>query len=144
MATRLQRAGLATQAIHSGNDPDVETGAIIAPIFQTSTYVQTSPGKHRGYEYTRSHNPTRTRLEACLATLEHANYVLVTASGMAAATLVLHALSHNSTIVCGDDVYGGTYRLSRRVFQNVHRCIFLDTTDLEMSGQLTALIFLGL
>ena len=130
MPTNLKRAGLATKAIHSGNDPDQETGAIIPPIYQTSTYVQASPGQHRGYEYTRSHNPTRTRLEACLAALEQATYAVVTASGMAAATLVMHALPHNSMIVCGDDVYGGTYRLFTRVFQDVHRFMFLDTTDL--------------
>ncbi len=131
MTTHLQHAGLSTKAIHSGNEPDRETGAIIPPIMQTSTYVQQSPGKHLGYEYTRSHNPTRTRLEHCLASLEQAAYAVVTASGMAAATLVMHALPHQSTIVCGDDVYGGTYRLFTRVFQNVHHCHFVDTTDLD-------------
>jgi cystathionine gamma-lyase len=137
MPVNLKGAGVATKAIHCGNAPDQETGAVIAPIYQTSTYVQASPGQHRGYEYTRSHNPTRTRLEACLAALEHAKYAVVTASGMAAASLVLHALPHNSTIVCGDDVYGGTYRLLMRVFQDMHRCIFVDTTDL---GQLQQVI----
>ncbi len=137
MPANLKGAGLATKAIHCGNAPDQETGAVVAPIYQTSTYVQESPGKHRGYEYTRSHNPTRTRLETCLAALEHAKYAVVTASGMAAASLVLHALPHNSTIVCGDDVYGGTYRLFMRVFQHMHRCIFVDTTELGRLRQVT-------
>ena len=130
MAASRKRTGLSTLAIHSGNAPESTTGAIIPPIFQTSTYVQASPGKHQGYEYTRSHNPTRTRLEECLAALEQAKYAVVTASGMAAATLVMHALPHNSTIVCGDDVYGGTYRLLTKVFHEVHRYHFVDTTDL--------------
>ena len=130
MATPRKRAGLSTRAIHSGNEPESTTGAIIPPIFQTSTYVQASPGTHQGYEYTRSHNPTRTRLEQCLAALEQSKYAVVTASGMAAATLVMHALPHNSTIVCGDDVYGGTYRLFTKVFQDVHRFHFVDTTNL--------------
>jgi cystathionine gamma-lyase len=129
MAKRRKRVGMSTTAIHQGNDPDRETGAIIPPIFQTSTYVQASPGKHRGYEYTRSHNPTRTRLEECLAALEQAQYALVTASGLAAATLVMHALPHGSTVICGDDMYGGTYRLFTNVFQNIHCFHFVNTTD---------------
>jgi cystathionine gamma-lyase len=132
LAKRLDGAGLSTQAIHSGNEPDRETGAIIPPIFQTSTYVQASPGKHLGYEYTRSHNPTRTRLEQCLATLEQAQYAVVTASGMAAATLVMQMLPPQATILCGDDVYGGTYRLLTRVFQHTHRCHFVKTTELDV------------
>jgi cystathionine gamma-lyase len=131
LAKRLDGAGLSTQAIHSGNEPDRETGAIIPPIFQTSTYVQASPGKHLGYEYTRSHNPTRTRLEQCLATLEQAQYAVVTASGMAAATLVMQMLPPQATILCGDDVYGGTYRLLTRVFHHTHRCHFVKTTELD-------------
>ncbi len=131
MSNRLQRAGLATKAIHCGNEPESVTGAIIPPIFQTSTYVQQSPGIHQGFEYTRSHNPTRTRLEQCLAALEQAKYAVVTASGMAATSLVMQALPHDSTIVCGDDVYGGTYRLFTKVFHHVHRVIFVDTTDLD-------------
>jgi cystathionine gamma-lyase len=135
MAPARKRTGLSTLAIHRGNVPESTTGAIIPPIFQTSTYVQESPGRHQGYEYTRSHNPTRTRLEACLAALEQARYAVVTASGMAAATLVMHALPHDSTIICGDDVYGGTYRLFTKVFQDVHRCHFVDTTDLAKLEQ---------
>ncbi len=126
-----------TQAIHVGGEPDPSTGAIMPPIFQTSTYVQKSPGKHQGYEYTRSHNPTRSRLEQCLASLEQAQYSLVTSSGMAAITLILHALKHQSVILCGDDVYGGTNRLFSQVFQQTHQIHFVDTTHL---GKLKAKI----
>ena len=78
-----------TRTIHVGGEPDPVTGAIMPPIFQTSTYVQKAPGVHQGYEYTRSHNPTRTRLEECLASLENANFASVTASGLSAAMLVM-------------------------------------------------------
>jgi cystathionine gamma-lyase len=99
------------------------------PIYQTTTYAQSSPGEHSGYEYTRSHNPTRTRLEECLASLENAKYSVVTASGISAATIVMHSLPTGSTIFCGDDVYGGTYRLLTTVFNSIHNIIFIDTTD---------------
>jgi cystathionine gamma-lyase len=119
----------ATRVIHVGGYPDKETGAIMPPIYQTSTYVQSSPGKHKGYEYTRSHNPTRTRLEECLASLEEAKYSLVASSGMAIITLILHALPKGSDIICGDDVYGGTYRILTTVFNKIHNIHFVDTTD---------------
>ncbi len=121
----------ATKVIHSGGHPDKETGAIMPPIYQTSTYVQSSPGKHKGYEYTRSHNPTRTRLEECLADLEGAKHALVAASGLAIASLILHATPEGSTILCGDDVYGGTYRLLTTVFNKTHNVVFIDTTDIK-------------
>src|SRR3990167_651374 len=101
----------ATKALHVGGEPDPSTGAIMPPIFQTSTYVQKSPGVHQGYEYTRTHNPTRTRLQECLASLENAKHALVTSSGLAATMLIMHALPKGSRIICGDDVYGGTYRI---------------------------------
>jgi cystathionine gamma-lyase len=122
----------ATRVIHVGGEPDKETGAIMPPIFQTSTYVQSSPGKHKGYEYTRSHNPTRTRLEENLASLESAEYGLVTASGLSVMTLIMHALPKGSKILCGDDVYGGTYRLFTTVFNEIHDIKFIDTTDLKL------------
>lgn len=122
---------ISTKAIHVGSHPDKETGATTPPIYQTSTFTQKSPGKHFGYEYSRSHNPTRTRLEECLASLEKAKYALVTASGMSAVTLIMHALKPGSTIVCGDDVYGGTYRLFNTVFHETHKFIFVDTTDIK-------------
>lgn len=123
---------IATRVIHVGGEPDKETGAIMPPIYQTSTFVQSSPGVHKGYEYSRSHNPTRTRLEECLASLENAKHAVVTASGLSAEMLIMHALPAGSTIVCGDDVYGGTYRLFTTVFNSLHKFVFIDTTDLKL------------
>ncbi len=120
-----------TRTIHVGGEPDPTTGAIMPPIYQTSTYVQSSPGEHKGYEYTRTHNPTRTRLQECLASLENAKHCLVTASGLSATTLIMHALPKGSKILCGDDVYGGTYRLFTKVFPEIHDFTFVDTTDLK-------------
>lgn len=120
-----------TKVIHVGGEPDPVTGAIMPPIFQTSTYVQSSPGEHKGYEYTRSHNPTRTRLQECLASLENAKHCLVTSSGLAASSLIMHMLPKGSRIICGDDVYGGTYRLFSKVFPDVHEFKFVDTTNLK-------------
>jgi cystathionine gamma-lyase len=124
-----------TKVIHVGGEPDPVTGAIMPPIYQTSTYVQSSPGEHKGYEYTRSHNPTRTRLEECLASLEQARHCLVTASGLSASTLIMHMLPKGSRIICGDDVYGGTYRLFSKVFPDIHEYRFVDTTDLKKLQQ---------
>lgn len=121
----------ATKVIHVGGHPDKETGAIMPPIYQTTTYVQSSPGQHQGYEYTRSHNPTRTRLEECLASLEEAKFALVTSSGIAAISLILHSIPKGSTILCGDDVYGGTYRILTTVFNETHNIVFVDTTDIK-------------
>ena len=123
------RQDIATRVIHVGGHPDKETGAIMPPIYQTSTYVQSSPGEHQGYEYTRSHNPTRTRLEECLASLEQAKHCCVTASGLSAEMLIMHLLPAGSNILCGDDVYGGTYRLFTTVFHKMHNFKFIDTTD---------------
>lgn len=120
---------IATRVIHVGGHPDETTGAIMPPIYQTSTYVQSSPGVHKGYEYTRSHNPTRTRLEECLASLEQAKHCVVTASGLSAEMLIMHLLPPGSNIICGDDVYGGTYRLFTTVFNNLHNFKFVDTTN---------------
>lgn len=120
---------LSTKVIHVGGEADEITGAIMPPIYQTSTYVQSSPGIHKGYEYTRSHNPTRSRLEECLAALENGLYATVTSSGMAAVMLLMHALPKNSVILCGDDVYGGTYRIFSTVFKDTHKFIFFDTTQ---------------
>jgi cystathionine gamma-lyase len=125
----------ATRVIHVGGEPDPVTGAIMPPIYQTSTYVQASPGVHKGYEYTRSHNPTRTRLEECLASLEQAKHCVVTASGLSAEMLIMHVLPPHSTVICGDDVYGGTYRLFTTVFHGLHNFIFVDTTNLKLVEQ---------
>lgn len=123
---------ISSKVIHAGGHPDKETGAIMPPIYQTSTYAQSSPGVHKGYEYTRSHNPTRTRLEECLAAIENAKYALVTASGISSAMLVVQSIPPGSTIVVGDDVYGGTYRMFSTIFHETYNIIFIDTTDLKL------------
>jgi cystathionine beta-lyase/cystathionine gamma-synthase len=107
-----------TRTIHAGQPSEPETGALIAPIFQTSTYEQDAPGSHRGFDYSRTNNPTRARLEAVLADLEGVSHAAVFASGLAAENAVLQAwLKPGDEIVIGPDVYGGTYRILNRVFQ---------------------------
>ncbi|MDQ3931294.1 MAG: PLP-dependent transferase, partial [Actinomycetota bacterium] len=95
-----------TRAVHVGQDPDATTGAVVVPIYQTSTFAQTSVGDHRGYEYARTGNPTRTALETCLASLEGAERCLAFASGMAAIDAVLRLLEPGDHLVLADDVYG--------------------------------------
>ncbi|OGI06884.1 MAG: cystathionine gamma-synthase [Candidatus Melainabacteria bacterium RIFCSPLOWO2_02_FULL_35_15] len=107
-----------TKAIHSGQEPDPTTGATITPIYQTSTFTQDALGKHKGYEYSRTGNPTRHVLETALASLEGGKYGLCFASGLAATTTVLCMLQAGDEIVAGDDLYGGTIRLFSRVFSN--------------------------
>jgi cystathionine gamma-synthase len=110
--------GFETLAIHAGQEPDRATGAVIVPIYQTSTYAQTEVGAHRGYEYSRSGNPTRTALETCLAALEHGRTGLAFASGLAAEDCLLRTVCRpGSHVVVPDDAYGGTYRLFTRVLQ---------------------------
>jgi cystathionine beta-lyase/cystathionine gamma-synthase len=106
-----------TRAIHDGQEPDPATGAVIVPIFQTSTYVQEEAGQTKGYEYSRTGNPTRAALETCLASLESAAHGFAFASGMAATTTVLHLLSPGDRVVCVNDVYGGTYRVFTKVYE---------------------------
>jgi cystathionine gamma-synthase/cystathionine gamma-lyase len=106
-----------TRAIHAGQDPDPATGAVIVPVYQTSTYQQESVGRHKGFEYSRTGNPTRKALETALASLEDGKYGLAFASGVAATTAVLSLLSSGDEIVAGDDLYGGTYRLLEKVFR---------------------------
>ncbi|MDI6782684.1 MAG: cystathionine gamma-synthase [bacterium] len=106
-----------TKAIHLGQEPDAKTGAVVVPIYQTSTYQMEAIGKHKGYEYSRTENPTRTALETSLAALENGKYGLAFASGMAAINAVLHLLDNNSHIIVGDDLYGGTYRLLEKSFK---------------------------
>jgi cystathionine gamma-lyase len=108
---------LATLVVHAGQSPDPSTGAIMTPIFNSATFVQTEPGKHKGYEYSRSGNPTRAALEACLASLEGGKHGLAFSSGSGAHATALHLLSPGDHVVCGDDVYGGTYRLFENVFR---------------------------
>lgn len=120
-----------TRAIHDGQTPDPTTGSVITPIYQTSTYAQEAPGKHRGYEYSRTSNPTRTALERAIASLEEGSYGLAFASGMAAITAVCYLLSPGDHVVAPDDVYGGTYRLFVRVLKRYGiGADFVDMTDL--------------
>ena len=107
--------GLGTLAIHAGQSPDPSTGAVMTPIYATSTYVQQSPGVHQGSEYSRSHNPTRFAYERCIAALEGGTHGYAFASGLAATSTVLEALDAGSHVICMDDVYGGTFRLLERV-----------------------------
>lgn len=107
----------ATKAIHAGVEPDPTTGAIMTPIYQTSTYVQESPGKHKGYEYARTQNPTRTALQNNLAALENGKYGICYASGLAATDAILKLFKPGDEIVASSDLYGGTYRIMVRVFQ---------------------------
>ncbi|HEV8468366.1 MAG TPA: cystathionine gamma-synthase, partial [Candidatus Limnocylindria bacterium] len=116
MKSAAHKHGFETLAIHAGQDPEQATGAVVVPIFQTSTFAQEAVGKNKGYEYARTGNPTRTALETCLASLEGARWGLAFASGMAASDAVAHLLSKGDHVVMGDDVYGGTYRLFARVF----------------------------
>jgi len=121
-----------TLAIHAGQEPDPTTGAIMTPVYLTSTYVQTSPGQHKGYEYSRTKNPTRKALEDCLATLEGARYGLAFSSGCAATDMLMHLFEVGSHIVCSDDLYGGTFRLFDKVFRRGGlEFSFVDLTDLK-------------
>jgi cystathionine gamma-lyase len=106
-----------TKAIHAGQEPDPSTGAIMTPIFQTSTYAQAGLGDHKGYEYSRSHNPTRTALEECIAALEDGRYGLAFASGMAAEQAILSLLSAGDHMIACDDLYGGSFRIFERVMR---------------------------
>ncbi|MFW9265074.1 trans-sulfuration enzyme family protein, partial [Nostoc sp. CALU 546] len=107
-----------TRAIHEGQQSDPQTGAVIVPIYLTSTYEQEAIGKHKGYEYSRTGNPTRTALEEALASIENGKFGLAFASGLAATTTVLSLLKNGDHIVAGDDLYGGTYRLLEKVVKN--------------------------
>ncbi len=106
-----------TRYVHAGTEPDPSTGAIMTPIYQTSTYVQQAPGVHKGYEYARSQNPTRTALEKAFAEIENANYALAFSSGVAATDAVIKLLQPGDEVIAGNDMYGGTYRLFSKVFE---------------------------
>jgi len=121
---------IGTRAIHAGQSPDPSTGAVMTPIYATSTYVQKSPGVHQGYEYSRSHNPTRFAYERCVASLESGTNGYAFASGLAATATVLDSLDAGSHVVCMDDVYGGTYRLFERVRR---RSADLDFTFVDLN-----------
>lgn len=113
------KPGFETLAIHAGQDPEGMTGSVQVPIFQTSTFVQEAVGKHKGYDYGRTGNPTRTALEACLAALEDGKWGLAFGSGMAATDAIAHTLKAGDHVVLSDDVYGGTYRLYKRMYEQL-------------------------
>jgi cystathionine gamma-lyase len=115
MSADKKNAGLGTRAIHAGQSPDPTTGAVMTPIYATSTYAQASPGVHQGFEYSRSHNPTRFAYERCVADLESGKHGYAFASGLAATSTVLDVLDSGDHVIAMDDVYGGTYRLFERV-----------------------------
>jgi len=119
-----------TRAIHAGQEPDEDTGALMTPIFANSTYVQDGPGNHRGYEYSRTGNPTRTDLEENLASLEGGEFGRCFSSGMGAINTVLNLLEAGDHVVAGDDVYGGTHRIFTQVYEEYDVSFdFVDTTD---------------
>src|ERR1700722_18196362 len=120
-----------TRAIHGGQGADPTTGATIVPIYQTSTYTQTGIGEHRGFDYSRTVNPTRVALERQLASLDEARFCSAFASGMAATTAVMNILSSGDHVVVGDDLYGGTYRLFSKIFERYGVTFtYVDTTNL--------------
>jgi cystathionine gamma-lyase len=108
--------GFGTRAIHAGQEPDPTTGAIMTPIYQTSTYVQEAPAQHKGYAYARGKNPTRVALESCLASLENAAFCLCFSSGMGAADTIIKLLNPGDEVIATDDLYGGSYRMFTKVF----------------------------
>jgi cystathionine gamma-lyase len=112
-----RRHGLATRALHVGQGPDPSTGAVVVPIHLATTFAQESPGRHKGFEYSRSGNPTRSNLEECLASLENAQHALAFSSGLAATTAVMLLLDPGDHVVFTEDVYGGTFRLFDKVFR---------------------------
>lgn len=130
MKDRPNRQGFATRAIHAGQQPDPTTGAIMVPIYATSTFVQESPGVHKGYEYARSQNPTRMAYEACIADLESGHRGYAFASGLAAEATILELLDAGAHVIASDDLYGGTYRLLHRVRSRTAN-LSVSTVDLS-------------
>jgi len=128
--TKKSKLGLGTRAIHAGQSPDPSTGAIMVPIYATSTYVQASPGVHQGYEYSRTQNPTRMAYERCIADLEGGRQGYAFASGLAGASTVLDLLDSGSHVIAMNDLYGGSYRLFERVRR---RSAGLDFTFLDLN-----------
>ena len=122
----------ATKFIHAGMTPDPSTGAIMTPIYQTSTYVQEAPAVNKGYEYARSQNPTRKALEDAYAIIENGNYGLAFSSGVAATDAVIKLLAPGDEVICGSDMYGGTYRLFTKIFEKFGiKFIYVDTTNTD-------------
>ena len=123
-------ARFSTLCIHAGQVPDPSTGAIMTPIYQTSTYVQEAPGVNKGFEYARSQNPTRKALEDALAVIENGKHGLAFSSGVAATDAVIKLLSPGDEVIAANDMYGGTYRLFTKIFEKYGiKFIYVDTTD---------------
>src|SRR6188472_4129585 len=121
---------IGTKFIHAGAEPDPSTGAIMTPIYQTSTYVQEAPGVNKGYEYARSQNPTRFALERAMAEIENGRFGLVFSSGVAATDAVIKLLQPGDEVIAANDMYGGTYRLFTKIFEKYGiKFIYVDTTD---------------
>jgi cystathionine gamma-synthase len=135
--TRIGRVEFETRAIHVGQEPDSATGALTTPIYQTSTYAQESVGVHKGYDYARVANPTRTALQECLASLEGATHGHAFSSGLGAATTVTHLLSPGDRVVCVNDVYGGVYRMFSQVYEPKGYHFTFLTAD-ELSSDLAS------
>jgi len=132
MSIENKSVGLATKIIHAGAEPDPSTGAIMTPIYQTSTYVQAAPGQHKGYEYARSQNPTRKALEEAFAAIENGQYGLAFSSGVAATDAVIKLLNPGDEVIAANDMYGGTYRLFTKVFEKFGiKFIYVDTTNAD-------------
>src|SRR5690348_15477929 len=123
---------IATKFIHAGAEPDPSTGAIMTPIYQTSTYVQSAPGVNKGFEYARSQNPTRKALEEALAVIENGRFGLAFSSGVAATDAVIKLLQPGDEVIAGNDMYGGTYRLFSKVFEKFGiRFHYVDMTSVD-------------
>src|SRR6478735_7907210 len=121
---------ISTRFIHAGTEPDPSTGAIMTPIYQTSTYVQEAPGKNKGFEYARSQNPTRKALEEALAVIENGKFGLAFSSGVAATDAVIKLLNPGDEVIAGSDMYGGTYRLFSKIFSKYGiQFTYVDTSD---------------
>jgi len=127
----------ATKVIHAGQKPDPSTGAIMTPIYQTSTYVQESPGKHKGYAYARGKNPTRAALEKCIASLENAKHGLCFSSGMSASDAIIKLLKPGDEVIAANDLYGGSYRMFEKVYSNYGiKFHYVDMSDANSISKL--------
>lgn len=137
---KLSDKKIGTKFIHAGAEPDPTTGAIMTPIYQTSTYVQSAPGQNKGYEYARSQNPTRAALETALAVIENGKFGLAFSSGVAATDAVIKLLNPGDEVIAASDMYGGTYRLFTKIFEKFGiRFIYVDTTNIEnIKAKITA------
>ena len=136
MASELNNRGIGTKLIHAGAEPDSLTGAIMTPIYQTSTFKQSAPGVHKGYDYSRAGNPTRQALETSLAAIENGSYGLAFSSGVAATDAVIKLLAPGDEVIAATDMYGGTYRLFSQIFEKFG--IHFHYVDMNDAANITA------